>query len=228
VVEDDNSAGNPPRLLVIEDDRELASMLAELFTREGFTVDRAGDGQHGLHFGLSRRYRIMVIDRRLPAIDGLELVVRLRQRAVTARMLMLTALGEVVDRVDGLNAGADDYLAKPFEVDELVARVRALNRRFLDEAELIPVGAGHLDLSRHEVTLPDGRRIPLSPREFELLRALALRPNAVHPRNRLRSGIFEDTTAESIVDTYVYYLRRKLGPAVIRTVRGFGYQIGAL
>jgi two-component system response regulator QseB len=78
------------------------------------------------------------------------------------------------------------------------------------------------------VTLPDGRRVPLSPREFELLRTLAVRPNAVHPRARLRTGIFEDTIAESIVDTYVYYLRRKLGSTVIRTVRGFGYQIGAL
>ncbi len=221
-------APQAPALLVVEDDRELAGMLTELFTREGYAVDQAGDGHRGLHLGLTHRYRVMVIDRRLPAIDGLDLLVRLRRRAVTARALMLTALGDVVDRVDGLNAGADDYLAKPFEVDELLARVRALHRRFLDEATLVPVGGGHLDLGRHEVTLPDGRRVPLSPREFELLRVLALRPNAVHPRGRLRTGVFEDTTAESIVDTYVYYLRRKLGPAVIRTVRGFGYQIGAL
>jgi two-component system response regulator QseB len=217
-----------PGLLVVEDDRELAEMLTELFTREGYAVDQAGDGHRGLHLGLTRRYQVMVIDRRLPALDGLELLVRLRRRAVTTRALMLTALGDVVDRVDGLNAGADDYLGKPFEVDELLARVRALHRRFLDDAVVVPVGGGHLDLARHEVTLPDGRRVPLSPREFELLRVLALRPNAVHPRGRLRTGVFEDTTAESIVDTYVYYLRRKLGPAVIRTVRGFGYQIGAL
>jgi two-component system, OmpR family, response regulator QseB len=221
-------APESPGLLVVEDDRELAEMLTELFTREGYAVDQAGDGHRGLHLGLTRRYQVMVIDRRLPAIDGLDLLVRLRRRAVTTRALMLTALGDVVDRVDGLNAGADDYLAKPFEVDELLARVRALHRRFLDDAMVVPVGGGHLDLARHEVTLPNGRRVPLSPREFELLRVLALRPNAVHPRARLRTGVFEDTTAESIVDTYVYYLRRKLGPAVIRTVRGFGYQIGAL
>jgi two-component system, OmpR family, response regulator QseB len=221
-------APESPGLLVVEDDRELAEMLTELFTREGYRVDRAGDGHRGLHLGLTRRYQVMVIDRRLPAIDGLDLLVRLRRRAVTTRALMLTALGDVVDRVDGLNAGADDYLGKPFEVDELLARVRALHRRFLDDAVLVPVGGGHLDLARHEATLPDGRRVPLSPREFELLRVLAIRPNAVHPRGRLRTGVFEDTTAESIVDTYVYYLRRKLGPAVIRTVRGFGYQIGVL
>jgi two-component system response regulator QseB len=217
-----------PRVLVIEDDGDLASMLAQLLTAEGYGVDRAGDGQRGLHLGLSRRYDVMIIDRRLPALDGLDLLVRLRRHAVVARVLILTSLGDVGDRVDGLNAGADDYLAKPFEVDELLARVRALRRRVLDEAQLLPVGDGHLDMARHQVTLPDGRQVPLSPREFELLRVLALKPRAVHSRARLQTGVFEDTTAESIVDTYVYYLRRKLGSTVIRTVRGFGYQIGAL
>jgi two-component system, OmpR family, response regulator QseB len=218
----------PPRLLVIEDDRALAGMLAQLLTREGYTVDLAGDGQRGLHLGLSRGYQVMVIDRLLPVLDGLDLLVRLRRHGVTARALMLTALGEVADRVDGLNAGADDYLVKPFDVDELVARVRALNRRMLDEAQLVPLGDGHLDLSRYEVAYSDGRRVALSRREFELLRMLALRPQAVHDRDRLRSVIFRDASAESIVDTYVYYLRRKLGPSVVRTVRGFGYQIGVL
>jgi two-component system, OmpR family, response regulator QseB len=219
---------DPPRILVVEDDLELAAMLDGLLTGEGFAVDRAADGQRGLHLGLTREYQVMILDRRLPALDGLDLLVRLRERAVTTRALMLTALGEVVDRVDGLNAGADDYLVKPFEVDELVARVRALHRRFLDEALLVPVGAAHLDVTQCDVSLPDGRRVALSPREFELLRALALRPKAVHPRTRLRDRIFADASRESIVDTYVYYLRAKLGAGVIRTVRGFGYQIGAL
>ncbi|GIH20370.1 response regulator transcription factor [Rugosimonospora africana] len=223
-----DSRAEPPRLLVMEDDSELAEMLATLLGGNGFAVDVAEDGQRGLHFALSRRYNVMLIDRRLPAIDGLEVLIRLRRRAVTTRALMLTALGDLADRVDGLNAGADDYLVKPFEVDELVARVRALNRRFLDEAQLVPVGDGFLNMSLHEVTLPDGRRVALSPREFELLRMLAVRPGAIHSRDQLRSRLFEDTSAESIVDTYVYYLRRKLGSGVIRTVRGFGYQIGAL
>jgi two-component system response regulator QseB len=212
----------------MEDDAELADMLATLLRDNGYVVDVAEDGQRGLHFALSRRYNVMLIDRRLPAIDGLDVLIRLRRRAVTARALMLTALGDLADRVDGLNAGADDYLVKPFEVDELVARVRALDRRFLDEAQLVPVGDGFLNVSLHEVALPDGRRVALSPREFELLRMLAVRPGTIHPRDQLRSRLFEDTSAESIVDTYVYYLRRKLGNGVIRTLRGFGYQIGAL
>jgi two-component system, OmpR family, response regulator QseB len=214
------------RLLVVEDDEELARMLRGLFQREGYAVDHAADGQQGLHLGLTRRYQVMVIDRRLPAINGLDLLVRLRERAVTARALMLTALGEVGDRVEGLNSGADDYLAKPFDVDELVARVRALGRRTLDDARLVPVGVGDLDLSQHAVSLTDGRRVTLSPREFDLLRTLALRPDTVHRRSQLRHGVFADSQAESIVDTYVHYLRRKLGQDVIRTVRGLGYQIG--
>jgi two-component system response regulator QseB len=224
----EESGADAPRVLVVEDDRELAEMLQALLGAEGYAVDVAVDGQRGLHLALSRRYSVMIIDRRLPAIEGLDLLVRLRKRGVTARVLMLTALGELGDRVDGLNAGADDYLVKPFEVDELVARVRALGRRFLDEAQLVPLGGGHLDVARHEVAQPDGRRVALSPREFELLRTLAVQPATVHPRGLLRSRIFEDTSSESIVDTYVYYLRRKLGTGVIRTLRGLGYQIGTL
>ncbi|WP_225448277.1 response regulator transcription factor [Streptacidiphilus sp. P02-A3a] len=217
-----------PRLLLVEDDRELAAMLAGLFTDEGYQVDLAGDGQRGLHLGLSRSYQLMVVDRRLPVLDGLEMLRRLRRRAVTARVLMLTALGDRYERVRGLDAGADDYLVKPFDVDELLARLRALGRRFLDEAEQLPIGAGLLDIERRDVVLPDGQRIPLSPREFDLLQALALRPRSVQTRPHLRARVFADASAESIVDTYVYYLRRKLGRTVIRTVRGFGYQIGTL
>jgi two-component system response regulator QseB len=224
----EDAAAEPPRLLLIEDDSELAGMLAGLLRQKGYAVDLAEDGQRGLHLGLSRRYSVMVIDRRLPAIEGLEVLIRLRRQGVTARALMLTALGDLADRVDGLNAGADDYLVKPFEVDEFVARVRALDRRFLDEAQLVPIGAGYLDMSLHEMVLPGGRRVALSRREFELLRMLAVRPATVHSRANLRGRIFEDTSAESLVDTYVYYLRRKLGTGVIRTIRGFGYQIGAV
>jgi len=217
-----------PHLLVIEDDAELARMLATLMTRHGYAVDVAADGQRGLHYGLSRRYDVMIIDRRLPAIEGLDLLVRLRNRGVTTRALMLSALGDLADRVDGLDAGADDYLTKPFEVPELLARVRALCRRPLRDAALVPVGKAYLDVAAGEVSLPGGARVALSRREFDLLRTLATDPATVHPRDRLRARLFDDTSAESIVDTYVYYLRRKLGAGVIRTVRGFGYRIGTL
>ncbi len=217
-----------PRVLLVEDDRELAGMLAELLADEGYETDAAHDGQRGLHLGLTGRYDVMIIDRRLPVLDGLELLRQLRARAVTTRVLVLSALGELADRVGGLDAGADDYLVKPFEAEELLARLRALGRRDLEGAECLPLGAAALDLQRHEVVLPRGERITLSGREFELLRTLAQRPKAIHPRAALRTRVFADSTGESIVDTYVYYLRRKLGRDVVRTVHGLGYQIGVV
>ncbi len=217
-----------PRVLLVEDDRELAGMLAELLTGEGYETEAAHDGQRGLHLGLTGHYDVLIIDRRLPVLDGLELLRRLRARAVTTRVLVLSALGEVADRVAGLDAGADDYLVKPFEAEELLARLRALGRRDLEGAECLPLGTAALDLRRHEVVLPRGERITLSGREFELLRTLAQRPKAIHPRAALRTRVFTDSTGESIVDTYVYYLRLKLGRDAVRTVRGLGYQIGVV
>ncbi|MEV6126576.1 response regulator transcription factor [Streptomyces violaceusniger] len=224
----DRSTADQTRLLLIEDDRETADMLAELFSSEGYDVEVAFDGHRGLHLGLSRRHQVMVIDRMLPGIEGLDLVKRLRRVGVTTRVLVLTALGELGERVTGLDSGADDYLVKPFEVDELLARVRALHRRDLSGAEILPLGDGELDLRRREVRLADGTGIELSLREFGLLHALAEGPKIVHDRSHLRERVFPDTSAESIVDTYVYYLRRKLGRDVVRTVRGRGYQMGTL
>ncbi|MGW5724276.1 response regulator transcription factor [Amycolatopsis sp. NPDC003865] len=215
-------------MLLVEDDRELAGMLAELLADEGYETEAAHDGQRGLHLGLTGHYDVLIIDRRLPVLDGLELLRQLRAHGVTTRVLVLSALGELADRVGGLDAGADDYLVKPFEADELLARLRALGRRDLEGAESLPLGAAALDLQRHEVVLPRGERITLSGREFELLRTLAQRPKAIHPRAALRGSVFADSTGESIVDTYVYYLRRKLGRDVVRTVHGLGYQIGAV
>jgi two-component system response regulator QseB len=220
--------GKKPRLLIVEDDAELASLLAALITGEGYETDVAHDAQQGLHLGLGQPYRVMVIDRRLPGMDGLELIARLRRRAVAARVLILTALGTHAERVRGLDGGADDYLTKPFDVDELLARIRALDRRFADSADLLPLGEGYLDRDAREVTLPDGTRVPLSPREFDLLHTLASRPRAVHSRSQLRAKVFPDTAADSVVDTYVYYLRRKLGRQIVQTVYGLGYRIGPL
>lgn len=203
-------------------------MLAEVLVDEGYHVDVARDGQRGLHLGLTRPYDVMVIDRLLPALDGLNLLTRLRSRAVRTRALVLTALGTVDDRVAGLDAGADDYLIKPFDLNELSARLRALCRRTTDGADALPIGGGRLDLALRDVVLPDGTRVPLSAREFELLRVLALRPRVVHSRAELRRRVFDDAPAPSIVDTYVYYLRRKLGRGVVRTVHGLGYRLGEL
>ncbi|MFV2103588.1 response regulator transcription factor [Micromonospora sp. LOL_024] len=216
------------RLLLVEDDEDLTELLTETLAHEGYVVDRASDGQRGLHLGLTRTYDVMVIDRLLPALDGLDLVTRLRSRAIPARTLMLTALGTVDDRIAGLDAGADDYLVKPFDLDELSARIRALCRRTPESTHMLRIGAGLLDLAPRDAILADGTRVALSTREFELLQVLATRPNVVHSRAALRRRVFEETAAASIVDTYVYHLRRKLGRAVVRTVHGFGYRLGTL
>jgi two-component system response regulator QseB len=216
------------RLLLVEDDAELSDMLTETLVEEGYTVDQAPDGQRGLHLGLTRRYDVMVIDRLLPALDGIDLVIRFRSRAVPARTLMLTALGTVDDRIAGLDAGADDYLVKPFDLDELSARLRALCRRTPASAEALRIGAGLLDPATRHAVLPDGTRVALSAREFELLRVLAARPTSVHSRADLRSRVFDEAAGTSIVDTYVYYLRGKLGRQAVRTVHGLGYRLGVL
>lgn len=217
----------PPRLLLVEDEGELAAMVADLLDEEGYTVDVAPDGHTGLHYGLTRSYDVAVLDRGLPAIDGLDLLARLRRSGVTVPVLVLSARGQPADRVAGLDAGAEDYLAKPFDVDELLARLRALRRRHLDAARSLPLGAARLDLDAREVVGPTGS-VRLSERECELLAMLAGRPRQVFGRDDLLALVFSEAGSLVVVDTYVHYLRRKLGRGVVETVRGRGYRLGTV
>ena len=213
-------------LLLVEDDRDLAGLLERVLVAEGYDVTVAADGQRGLHLGLSRSFDGMVIDRGLPAVEGLDLIGRLRGRGVLTPILVLSARGSTQDRVDGLDAGAEDYLPKPFEVDELLARVRALLRRHRDRAPVLALGKGTLDLALRTVRTEDGRDIELSERETALLGVLAGRPKQVFSRQDLLQRVFGDAESENAVDTYVHYCRRKLGRDVITTVRGLGYRLG--
>lgn len=216
-----------PRLLLVEDDRRLVALLQRLLEGEGYVVDVAPDGQAGLHRGLTRRYDAMVVDRGLPAVEGVDLVRRLRSRGVVAPVLVLTARGTTADRVEGLDAGAEDYLVKPFEVDELLARVRALLRRHTTDTQVVDLGGGrHLDVATQRVAVEGAEAVDLSRRETELLHLLATNPRQVFTRDDLARRLFPDADSPNAVDTYVYYLRRKLGRACVRTVRGLGYQWG--
>ena len=214
-------------MLVVEDDRELSAMLVELLTDEGYRVDAALDGQRGLHLALTRTPDVLVVDRGLPAIEGVDLVRRLRRQGIAAPVLMLTARGTVRDRVEGLDAGAEDYLVKPFDVDELLARLRALLRRHGEDAD-------ELRARRRPAAgrpAPRGRPPAASPStcrraSARLLEVLARRPTRVFSREELLDRVFEDADTPGSVDTYVYYLRRKLGRDVVHTVRGTGYRIG--
>jgi two-component system response regulator QseB len=223
--------GGQPRLLLVEDDPELTAMLAGLFVEERYEVESAADGQRALHLGLTRRYDVVVLDRGLPGIEGLDVIGRWRRSGVVTPVLVMSARGSAVDRVAGLEAGAEDYLTKPFDVDELLARVRALRRRHLESARVLPVGDDRLDLDSRAVLRGPATRdgsapVPLSGRECDLLAALAAHPNRVFTRAELLHAVFTDAESSIVVDTYVHYLRRKLGRGVIDTVRGLGYRLG--
>jgi two-component system response regulator QseB len=215
-------------LLLVEDDRELSALLVRLFTEQGYVVTAVRDLQGGLHSGLTATFSVLVVDRRLPDGDGAQLVARLRQRGVSTPVLVLTAQGAVHDRVSGLDAGADDYLVKPFDSTELLARIRALLRRHAEGAAVLPLAGGALDTESLEVVLDDGRRVGLSPAESTLLGLLARRPTRVFSREELRSSLSPDAVSDSLIDTHVYAIRRKLGRAAVRTVRGIGYRAGEL
>lgn len=220
-------SGTVTRLLIVEDDAELGELLVRAFAGAGYGADLARDGQAGLHRALTRRYDALIIDRGLPAIEGLDLLARLRRSGVPAPALILTALGTVADRVAGLDGGAEDYLVKPFELDELLARVRVLLRRPAAPAgHMLPIGEAEFDLIARTVTTDDGLPVTLSGRESDLLRLLAENPARVFTRREIVATVFPESSTETLADTYVHYLRRKLGPDVIVTVRGAGYQLG--
>jgi DNA-binding response OmpR family regulator len=216
------------RVLVVEDEQDLARMLVRLLESEGYAVDAVHDGQAGLHRALTGRYDVLVLDRGLPGIDGVDLLRRLRRSGVTAPALMLTAYDTVPDRVEGLDSGAQDYLGKPFDIDELLARLRSLVRRTGDDdAELVDLGVRRLDVAARLV-VGTGPDVALSEREAALLRTLAGRPTRVFTRDELRDRVFGDAETDAVVETYVSYLRRKLGPDAVRTVRGVGYRMGTV
>ncbi|HEV7207724.1 MAG TPA: response regulator transcription factor [Mycobacteriales bacterium] len=221
-----SASGDGAALLLVEDDRELAGLLERVLQAEGYAVARAADGQRGLHLALTRPFDVMIIDRGLPAIEGLDLVSRLRGEAVAAPILVLSARGTTQDRVDGLDAGAEDYLAKPFEIAELLARLRALLRRSHGQSPAVGVPGGVLDIAARTVRRAGGEQIELSVREAGLLALLATRPEQVFSRRDLLIRVFDAAESENVVDTYVHYCRRKLGRGVIRTVRGVGYRLG--
>jgi DNA-binding response OmpR family regulator len=214
------------RLLLVEDDRTLGPMLVEILS-EFYRVQHAVDGQQGLHAALTRPFDVLVVDRGLPAIEGVDLVRRLRVSGVLVPALILTAWGTLTDRVQGLDAGAEDYLVKPFEIDELLARLRALLRRNVDAAETVDLGRRSYRVADRTVVNGDTPTVELSSAEGRLLEVLARRPQQVFTRTELLALVFDPADGPGSVDTYVYYLRRKLGREAIRTIYGLGYRWGS-
>jgi two-component system OmpR family response regulator len=219
------------RILIVEDEEHLADLLSEVLGREGHLAETAPDGRTALASALAEEYDLLIVDWMLPDLDGVQVVKRLRAADVRVPVLMLTARTQVEDRVEGLDAGADDYLPKPFAFPELLARVRALSRRPPEKAEdeaVLTAGDVTLDPGRHEVRRA-GERIELTAKEFALLATLMQRPGQVFTRSVLLDAVWGGTTGAytNVVDLYVHYLRKKLDaegePSRIRTVHGAGY-----
>lgn len=220
------------RILIVEDEAHLAWLIAEVLGEEGYAAEVAGNGRSALARALSEPFDLLIVDWMLPDLDGLKLVRRLRVAEVGVPVLMLTARGQIEDRVEGLDAGSDDYLSKPFAFPELLARVRALTRRSRTEEEsadtVIRAGDVTLDPTRHVVRRGE-ERIALTAKEFALLATLLRRPGQVFTRSVLLDTVWGGTADvyTNVVDLYVSHLRKKLDrngePSHIRTVRGTGY-----
>jgi len=215
------------RVLVVDDDPPLRRMLARTLTAEGFEVTVASDGGAALLATERAAPDVIVLDVAMPAIDGLSVARRLRDRGLPTPILMLTARDAVADRVAGLEAGADDYLVKPFAVAELVARVRALTRRGRGADERLAYADLVLDLGSRTVSRA-GRTLELTGREADLLELLLREPGRTVTRGRAIDEIWGGAAEANVVDRYVTRLRRKLGePPLIRTLRGAGFVLRA-
>lgn len=220
------------KILLIEDDQETLDYLAKGLGEQGHVVDRAQDGRSGLFLAGGESYDLMIVDRMLPGLDGLALVRTIRGAGVRTPVLFLTTMGGVYDRVEGLDAGADDYLVKPFAFAELTARVNALARRppLTVTERVLRLADLEVDLDRHAVSR-GGRTIDLQPREFRLLEYLLRHAGRIVTRTMLLEQVWEFhfDPRSSIVETHISRLRAKLDRGaeveLIHTVRGVGYSL---
>ena len=220
------------RLLIVEDDRDAADYIARAFREVGHIADQAPDGEEGLALALDRQYDVMIVDRMLPKRDGLSVIGELRAKGIETPVLILSALGQVDDRVKGLRAGGDDYLPKPYSFSELLARVEALARRGKGEGPVTKLVVEDLELdllSRQEKRA--GQKIDLQPREFRLLEYLMRHAGQVVTRTMLLEGVwdyhFDPQT--NVIDVHISRLRSKIDKGfsqpLLHTVRGAGYMI---
>lgn len=215
------------KLLVVEDEQRVASFLVKGLRANGYGVEWVSTGRDALRRAVDADVCMVILDLGLPDLDGLDVLESLRKRGATVPVLVLSARGRVNDRVKGLDLGADDYLAKPFAFEELLARIRANLRPRTDvSAGVLRAGGISVDQVRHEATV-GGRTFSLSAREFALLQAFVGHPSQVLSRQELLSMAWDMDfdPGTNLVDVYVGYLRRKLGEALIETVRGSGYRL---
>jgi DNA-binding response OmpR family regulator len=219
------------RLLLVEDEKDLAGIIAQGLEEEGYIVDVAHDGEEGLYMAENFPIDAIILDIMLPVIDGLTVLSTLRRKSILTPVILLTARDALLDKIKGLDTGADDYLTKPFEFDELLARVRSLLRRKGEAKEaVLRIDSLEINTASHEVKR-EGTDIKLSAREYALLEYLAYNKDSVLSRSDIVEHIYHEETEmdSNVVDVYINYLRNKIDKGfktqLIQTVRGAGYML---
>lgn len=221
------------RLLLVDDERKLADTLAKILKKHGYETDVSYDGESGLDNALSGIYDVIILDRMLPGMNGIEVVKEIREEGIKTPVIFLTAIGGISEKVNGLDAGADDYLSKPFSSDELLARIRALLRRREKDFQTgndILIGKIQYNSTSHELYCIDSE-IKLSFKEEQLFELLLLNKGKTLSKDRIFEKIwgFNTDSELSIVEIYIHHIRKKLPPDItgveIKTVRGIGYRL---
>jgi len=216
-------------ILLVEDDSELAADLIEALRREGFSINHVGNGTDALHAIRAETLDLVILDLGLPDLDGLDVLKQLRTMQPALPVLLLTARDSLNDKVAGLDNGADDYLAKPFDMPELLARLRALVRRVSTAtSNVITIGAVSLDTAKHKVHF-ENKPIELARREYMLLRALMENATTVQTRNQLERKLYSwgEEVSSNALEVHIHHLRKKLGADFIQTIRNVGYTVNA-
>lgn len=215
------------KILVVEDEHKIANSIKRGLEQEAYAVDLAYDGGEGFDLASSEDYDVIILDLLLPGLSGMDVCRKLRAESIHTPILMLTALGETSNKVEGLNSGADDYLVKPFAFEELLARVKALNRRPSEvKSEKLKVKSLELDTNTFEVK-KSGKQIELSRKEFALLEYLMRNAGKVVGKENIIAHVwdYEADILPNTVEVFIGYLRNKIGGDIIKTVRGFGYKV---
>ncbi len=217
------------KILIVEDDKNILSLLKSAFLEEGYIVDSAADGEDGEYLATVNRYDVIILDWMLPKKSGLDILHSLRKQAIDTPVLMLTARGEIENRVLGLKSGADDYLAKPFSFEELQARVEALYRRVVSGGNtIISVKNVTINISKKRVE-QDGEVVNLTAKEYELLMFLIQRKNAYVSKFMIEEQLWtnEEFNQSNVIQVTIYHIRKKLGKDFIKSFKGLGYKIEA-
>ena len=216
-------------ILLVEDDRSLAHALEVALRKQGYSVNAVGTGKAALHTIDTNLPDLVILDLGLPDLDGLEVLKRFRSKQVDLPILLLTARSGIDDKIAGLDSGADDYLAKPFEMTELFARLRVMERRLTTaKTAQVTIGDVSLDINHNSVSV-NGADLELSRREFMLLKSLMENAGRVQTRNTLESRLYSwgEEVSSNALEVHIHHLRKKLGADFIKTVRGVGYKVDA-